>query len=60
MSVLCIELEMENLRQLKMAYENINSKARWQLTDYELAHKDILANSIINSQSHIIEELLKQ
>lgn len=55
-----MELEMENLKQLKIAYEDINSKARWQLSDYELAHKDVLANSIINSQSRIIEELMKQ
>lgn len=55
-----MELELENVRQLKMAYEDINSKSRWQLSDYELAHKDMLANSIINSQSRIIEELLKR
>ena len=55
-----MELEMENLKQLKVAYEDINSKARWQLSDYEVAYKDRLANSIINSQSRIIEKLLKQ
>lgn len=55
-----IKLEMENLEQQKIAYEVLNNKARYNLSEMEVARKDILADSIIKCQSRIIDELLSQ
>lgn len=55
-----IKLEMENLEQQKIAYEVLNNKARYNLSEMEVARKDILADSIIKCQSRIIDELLSR